>query len=117
MLNEMNFYITLYGLVNVYSHCYSDSYLSRGVSILIRKDLELEVLAIHRSNDCRKLLINVKISDMELTFVNIYEPKNETYRVQFCKRMRSLINIAICGASLSYSIIHCACFRNPSIIF
>lgn len=36
-------------------HCYSDSSLSRGVSILIRKGLEIEILAIHRSNDGRKI--------------------------------------------------------------
>ena len=86
-------------------HCYSDSPLSRGVSILIRKGLEIEILAIHRSNDGRKLLINVKIGDIDLTLVNIYAPNNETYRVQFFKRMRSFINnysnnatnIAVCG--------------------
>lgn len=104
MLNIMNY--NLYNSIwpGKSIHCYSDYSLSRGVSIFIRKSLELEVLAIHRSNDGRKLLNNVKIGDIDLTLVNIYAPNNETYGVQFFKRMRSfinnnsnnVINIAIC---------------------
>ena len=39
-------------------HCFSDSSFSRRVSILFRKNLQVEILNIHKSIDGRKLLIN-----------------------------------------------------------
>ena len=86
-------------------HCYSDSTHSRGVFILFRKDIPIEVLSVHRSNDGRKLLLNVKHEDNILSIVNIYAPNNESDRINFFKRLQSFINnysmnvenIIICG--------------------
>ena len=47
---------------NVY-HCATDSYHSRGVAIVIRKQLDIEVLNINKSNDGRRLLVNIKHHD------------------------------------------------------
>lgn len=62
-------------------YCYLDFFFSRGVFILIWKGLEIEILVIYRFNDGCKLLINVKIGDINLILVNIYVFNNEIYRV------------------------------------
>ena len=73
-------------------HCFSDSSFSRGVSILFRKNLPLEVLNVHKSLDGRKILLNIKIDNDIITLVNIYAPNNEQYRLDFFKRLQSFIN-------------------------
>ena len=73
-------------------HCYSDSSFSRGVSILFRKNLPVEILNVHKSLDGRKLLINIKLENDTITLVNIYAPNNEQYRLDFFNRMQSFIN-------------------------
>ena len=73
-------------------HCFSDSSHSRGVSVLLKDGLDIEILDVHISNDGRKLLFNAKCHSTEITFVNIYAPNNETYRIQFFKRIKSFIN-------------------------
>ena len=50
-------------------HNFSDSPYSRGVSILFRKEIDINIIKVHRSNDARKLLINVKIYDNLITFI------------------------------------------------
>lgn len=67
---------------------------SRGVSVLMKKGLNIEFFYTHtcRSNDGWKLSINVKLTDIGFILVNIYAPNNETYGIQFCKRLRSFIN-------------------------
>ena len=73
-------------------HCFSDSSFSRGVSILFRKNLPVDIINVHKSVDGRKLLINVKIDQNIITLVNIYAPNNEQHRVDFFKRIQSFIN-------------------------
>ena len=41
-------------------HNFSNSAHSRGVSILFRKDLDFEIINVHKSDDGRKLLINIQ---------------------------------------------------------
>ena len=48
---------------------------SRGVSILFRKDLDIEIESHHKTIDGRKLLVNVKIGGDRYTIVNIYDPR------------------------------------------
>ena len=64
-------------------HCYSDSTFSRGVSILLRKDLHVEVINTHRSIDGRKILLNLKIENNIVTIVNVYAPNIEQNRIDF----------------------------------
>ena len=49
----------------------------RGVSVLIRKDLDIEILNSHSSVDGRKLLLNVQFDNNTCTIVNIYAPNTE----------------------------------------
>ena len=58
-------------------HSFSDSSFSRGVSILLSKKYNLDILNVHKSNDDRKLLVNGKIDDEFLTIVNVYAPNKE----------------------------------------
>ena len=44
-------------------HNYIDSTFSRGVSVLFKKDLPIELFNVHKSVDGRKLLVNVKYED------------------------------------------------------
>lgn len=70
-------------------HAFSDSPYSRGVSILFRKELNVDILNVHKSEDARKLLVNVKIDDTLITFINVYAPNTEKARIEFFNRLRS----------------------------
>ena len=74
-------------------HAFSDSVFSRGVSILLKKNSNIEVLDIHKSLDGRKLLVNICVNEENLTLVNIYAPNKESNRVDFFKRLTTFINI------------------------
>ena len=86
-------------------HCCSDSTFSRGVSILFRKDVPIEILNSHRSIDGRKILLNVKYEENIITLVNIYAPNNEQQRLEFFKKVKTFIyhhsmnveNVLLCG--------------------
>ena len=86
-------------------HCYSDSTFSRGVSILFRKDVQIEILNSYRSIDGRKILLNVKYEENIITLVNIYAPNNEQQRLEFFKKVKTFIyhhslnveNVLLCG--------------------
>ena len=47
-------------------HNFSDSTFSRGVSILFKKDLPIEIINTHRSLDGRKLLVYVNMKSLSL---------------------------------------------------
>ena len=72
-------------------HSFSDSTFSRGVSVLIRKDLDIEILNSHSSVDGRKLLLNVKFDNNICTIVNIYAPNTELSRIEFFRNMNCYI--------------------------
>lgn len=40
-------------------------------SILFCKELNLDILNVHKSNDARKLLVNAKIDDTLITLINV----------------------------------------------
>ena len=54
---------------------YSDSQFSRGVSVLFKKDLDINIIDKHASNDGRIIILNVKIQDKCITYINVYAPK------------------------------------------
>ena len=64
-------------------HCFSDSVHSRGVSVLFKQNSKIEVLNVHRSQDGRKILLNVTYLDKTLTLVNAHAPNSEKCRVEF----------------------------------
>ena len=65
---------------------------SRGVSVLFKKDLPVQILNVHRSIDGRKLLINVKFEDKTFSLVNVYAPNNESNRLDFFKKLKLFIS-------------------------
>ena len=73
-------------------HSFTDSQYSRGVSILFRKQLPIEILNIHRSRDGRRLLVNIRYEENVFTLVNIYAPNQIKERCDFFKRISSWCN-------------------------
>ena len=73
-------------------HNFSDLVYSRGVSILFRKDLNIEIINVHKSVDARKLLVNVRYDENVFTFVNVYAPNNDNDRVIFFKKLKTFIS-------------------------
>ena len=72
-------------------HCLSDSVHSRGVTILIRKGLDCEVKNVFKSNDGRKIMINIEIQNEIITIVNLYAPNIESEQKKFLHRSRNWI--------------------------
>ena len=72
-------------------HCFADSPMSRGVSILISKTLPLKIQNVHKSNDGRIILLNCELLENEITIVNIYAPNNEKMRIEFFNKTKSFI--------------------------
>ena len=78
---------------------------SRGVTILFRKDLNFDIINIHKSADGRKFLINATYEQNIFSFVNIYAPNDNGERVQFFKKLKTFISqntmnenaILLCG--------------------
>ena len=64
-------------------HCTSNSKHSRGVSILISKDFEHNVISLHTSDDGRKLLINIEHNGQNYSVVSIYAPNEVNHRKDF----------------------------------
>ena len=77
-------------------HCYSDSSFSRGVSILIRKDLHVNVINTHMSIDGRNILLNLKIEDNIVTIVNVYVPNIEQNRIYDLHEFPSSLLLVFC---------------------
>ena len=52
----------------------SDSQHSRVTSILFRKQLDIEIINVHKSNDGRILLLNLIFEETNFSIMNIYAP-------------------------------------------
>ena len=72
-------------------HAFSDSVHSRGVSILIKNGLDLKILNVNKSNDGRKIIMNIVLNDRTFTIVNVYAPNDTQNRIDFFKRLNSFI--------------------------
>ena len=66
----------------IYHNC-TNSPHSRGVSVLFKKTLNVEVLDTYKSPDARLLLMNIKINDSIFTVANMYAPNTINGRVDF----------------------------------
>ena len=90
-------------------HCFSDSSFSRGLSILFKKELNIEIIEKHRSLDGRRLLLLVKMHDIIFLPYNIYAPNTIKKRVSFFKKL----NIFLQNQSITEhdSIIMCGDFN------
>ena len=84
-------------------HSFSDSSFSRGVSILLRTDIE--IVNSHSSIDGRKLLLNLKFDNNIFTIVNINAPNTELNGIEFFKNVCNYItrfsvnvdSLIVCG--------------------
>jgi exonuclease III len=78
-------------------HSLSDSCHSRGVSILIRKGLDFKILNCSKSDDGRKVLLNIEIDGKIFCRVSVYAPNDITTRIQFFKRFPRWIKQKCCN--------------------
>ena len=66
-----------------YVHNFSDSQHSRGTSILFRRQLDIEIINVHKSNDGRILLLNLIFEENNFSSINIYAPNSPAERKSF----------------------------------
>ena len=69
-------------------HSFSNSNHSKGVCILISENVTCKVINVHRDNEGRKVLVNVKIHDEYYSLVSVYCPNTEKMRVEFIKKLQ-----------------------------
>ena len=64
-------------------HSHTDSPHSRGVSVLINKNLDCNIVSSKSDNDGRIVLVNLVINNNEYTLVNVYAPNTASERIFF----------------------------------
>ena len=81
---------------------------SRGVAILLRKDLSAVVLNHSSDNHGRQLILNVELNNQTISLVNIYAPNIEKERILFFSQLSQWIttesksvNDSICGGDFN----------------
>ena len=62
---------------------------SRGVTILFKKGLDIEIENHHKTIDGRKILVNVRIGDDNYTLVNIYAPTVASKKKSFIRKHKT----------------------------
>jgi exodeoxyribonuclease-3 len=62
-------------------HSLTDSCHSRGVCILIKKELAADILGVYRSDDGRRLLVNTSIKGHIMCLVCAYAPNGVSQRI------------------------------------
>ena len=67
---------------------FSDSCLSKGVSILFKKDKSISIIDSHRSIDDRKLLVNLQYEETTFTIIKVYAPKHDQQRLEFFQTIK-----------------------------
>lgn len=65
---------------------------SRGTAILLFFKLIFEVINVHKSEDSRIILVNIKIEDKNLTLTNIYAPTFISDRKTFFNKLQKWID-------------------------
>ena len=74
-------------------HSYTNSTHSRGVAILLSKNLDYNVISSHCDTDGRISLVNLQIGNNEYTLVNVYAPNIVSERIAFFHEMREFIHM------------------------
>ncbi len=72
-------------------HNFTNSTHSRGVAIMLNNSLTIDVLNVHKKEDARAILVNVKIGEIETTLCNIYAPTKKNERKEFLKTLKMWI--------------------------
>ena len=69
----------------------SDSQYSRVTSILFRKQLDIEIIYVHKSNDGRILLLNLLFEENNFSIMNIYVPNSPAERKSFFMKINNWV--------------------------
>ena len=72
-------------------HSCSLSNHSKGVCILLAKDLPCKVIGTHHDDDGRIILINIELNNVEYSICNIYCPNNVSDRVTFLRYVNDFV--------------------------
>ena len=73
-------------------HSLSNSAHSRGVSIMLSKNLNCNVVSFHSDEHGRMILINVEIDNQDFTIVSVYAPNELNEYIVFYRDMQLFIN-------------------------
>ena len=73
-------------------HSVSTSSHSRGVSILFHNSFNFTLVNKHSDSFVRKLLVNIKLNNENVTIANLYLPKQLNDKCIFLKSTITLIN-------------------------
>lgn len=65
---------------------------SKGTAILFKGNLNCEILNVHKSDDSRIILTNIKLEDKTITLINIYAPNQISERKTFFNKVQKWIN-------------------------
>lgn len=74
----------------------SDTVFSRSVSILFRKNLNVDIINHHQSVNCRNLLFKVKFDEKVFSLVNVYALNFKKEKTAIRIKMASLVNTNTC---------------------
>ena len=72
-------------------HSCSLSNHSKGVCILLAKDLPCKVISTHRDGDGRIILINIELNNIEYSICNIYCSNNVSDRIAFLQYVNEFV--------------------------
>ena len=72
-------------------HSCSLSNHSKGVCILLAKDLPCKVISTHRDGDGQIILINIELNNVEYSICNIYCPNNVSDRIAFLQYVNEFV--------------------------
>ena len=64
------------------------TYHSKGTAILFNKNISFDLLNVHKSEDGRMILANIKYDDKHMTLINIYAPNNQNDRKHFFNKVQ-----------------------------
>lgn len=74
-------------------HSFSNSAHSRGVSVLLSKNLNASVISSHSDNFGRIVLVNIKIENRIYSVVSLYAPNDVHGRIMFYKQLLTFVNM------------------------
>ena len=61
---------------------------SKGTDLLFSDKLNFDLINIHKTEDGRMILVNIKIEDKHLTLINIYAPNSQNERKTFFNKLQ-----------------------------
>ncbi len=73
-------------------HGYTDSSHSRGVCIMIDKRVNCKVINVHKTDDGRRIMVNMSIDETDISLISLYAPNNMNDRSVFFKKTNNWID-------------------------